>query len=71
MSDLGQYVGRSVETGTSSLALQVNQVSSALRSQPSRGGSTQAPLPSEKQLYHLVQQIQLAVQSGHLNAQVS
>lgn len=31
------------------------------------GGTSQ---PSEKQLYHLVNQIQLAVQSGHLNAQI-
>lgn len=27
-------------------------------------------MPSEKQLHHLVQQIQLAVRSGHLNAQI-
>jgi trinucleotide repeat-containing gene 6 protein len=50
---------------------QVNEVTSALRSQSaSRGISGQANVPSEKQLLHLVQQIQLAVQSGHLNAQV-
>lgn len=30
----------------------------------------QSNMPSEKQLSLLVQQIQLAVQSGHLNAQV-
>lgn len=50
---------------------QVNEVTSALRGQSSgRVGAGQANLPSEKQLLHLVQQIQLAVQTGHLNAQV-
>ena len=42
-----------------------------LRNQAAKNlGSGQPNLPSEKQLMHLVQQIQLAVQSGHLNAQV-
>lgn len=49
----------------------VNQVQSALqRNQQPRVGPTQNNPPSEKQLLHLVQQIQLAVHSGHLNAQV-
>lgn len=53
------------------LSNQVNEVTSALRGQSaSRVGAGQANVPSEKQLLHLVQQIQLAVQSGHLNAQV-
>ena len=52
---------------------QVNQVSSALRNaNPAQRnqGSAGVALPSEKQLLQLVHQIQLAVQTGHLNAQV-
>lgn len=49
---------------------QVNQVSSALRSANQTQRSQGVTLPSEKQLLQLVQQIQLAVQTGHLNAQV-
>ncbi|RWS10840.1 trinucleotide repeat-containing gene 6A protein-like isoform X1 [Dinothrombium tinctorium] len=49
--------------------LQVNQVQNALRSSAARVGTTQSNIPSEKQLLQLVQQIQLAVQTGHLNAQ--
>jgi len=49
----------------------VNQVHNVLRNQAARNASSQATLPSEKQLFHLVQQIQLAVQTGHLNAQVN
>lgn len=58
---------------TPSVPFQVNEVTSALRGGQSGtrvGMSGQANLPSEKQLLHLVQQIQLAVHMGHLNAQV-
>ncbi|KAI1291900.1 Protein Gawky [Halotydeus destructor] len=48
----------------------VNQLQSALQRNTPRVSSTQNNPPSEKQLYHLVQQIQLAVQTGHLNAQI-
>jgi hypothetical protein len=53
--------------------LKANQVQSALGTNPpgSRIGSAQSnPLPNAAQLRVLVQQIQLAVQAGHLNAQV-
>ena len=48
-------------------SLQVNEVTSALRAHPQRPLN----LPSERQLLHLVKEIQIAVQSGHLQAQVS
>ncbi|XP_015782520.1 protein Gawky isoform X2 [Tetranychus urticae] len=49
----------------------INHVQNVLRNQAAKNlGSGQPNLPSEKQLMHLVQQIQLAVQSGHLNAQI-
>ncbi len=55
------------------IELKANQVQSALGTNPpgSRIGSAQSnPLPNAAQLRVLVQQIQLAVQAGHLNAQV-
>ncbi|XP_054155070.1 protein Gawky-like [Oppia nitens] len=52
---------------------QANQVQSALGSNPNGsriGGSAQSNQPNAAQLRLLVQQIQLAVQAGHLNAQI-
>lgn len=54
----------------------MNQPGGVIGGQPVRGvgsltnNSAQQNVPSAAQLRHLVQQIQMAVQAGHLNPQV-